>query len=348
MKQRILSLLLLFSMALTLLPVQAFAIGQDDSPQAYAAEAANPFQDVEQGDWWYDAVQYVRVNGIFSGTSSTAFSPDGSMTRGMFVTVLGRMVGVDAGQYQGSAAFSDVPGDAYFAPYVVWASKHGITTGTGSGRFSPDAPINREQMAAFFVRYFEAFGVDYETGANITTTAEDIDSVSAYAQEAVKKLWRQGLLNGDGVNFKPAENATRAQAAMICYRADQAVKTWYKEPGVPSGAVEDSGTDEEAEKPAVADSGSKPQQSSSSGSGSSSPRRHSSGGSSSTGGSTGTGETGGNTSELGGETGTSGGETGGNAEPETGDSYAVNFYDGSSLIETFRVKKDEPLGTLLL
>ena len=58
---------------------------------AKPVDTANPFEDVKQGSWYYDAVQYVRVNGLFYGTSETAFTPDGTMTRGMFVTVLGRM-----------------------------------------------------------------------------------------------------------------------------------------------------------------------------------------------------------------------------------------------------------------
>lgn len=226
MKRRLMSLLLVFVTVLSLLPVQVFA-----------ADPANPFWDVPQGSWYYDAVQYARVNGFFYGTSDTTFEPEGTMTRGMFVTVLGRMAGVDPAKYAGPSQFTDVPESAWYAPYVAWAYKYGVTAGTGEGRFSPDAPINRQQMAAFFVRYFEAFRVDYSTGANITTTPGDMDSVSDWAKDAVLKLWRQGLLSGDGVNFNPQENATRAQAASICYRTDQAVDTWYSEPGVPSTRV---------------------------------------------------------------------------------------------------------------
>lgn len=226
MKRRLISFLLAFVMILTLLPAQAFA-----------ADEANPFRDVQQDDWCYDAVQYVRINGLFNGTTSVTFRPNDAMTRGMFVTVLGRMAGVNPDDYAGPSAFTDVPEREYFAPYVAWASKYGITAGTGNGRFSPYDPINRQQMAAFFVRYFETFGVDYETGANVASTPADLDSISEWAREAVLKLWKQGLLNGDGVNFNPQESATRAQAAAICYRADEAVETWYSAPGVPSGRV---------------------------------------------------------------------------------------------------------------
>lgn len=226
MKRKLLSFLLAVVMIFSLLPAQAFAGG-----------TAGPFRDVREGDWYYDAVEYVRVNGIFNGTSATDFTPDGYMTRGMFVTVLGRMAGVDPESYAGPSGFTDVPEDAWFAPYVAWAARYGVTAGTGEGRFSPYAPINRQQMAVFFVRYFEAFGVDYSTGSNITDAPADIDSVADWARDAVSKLWRQGLLNGDGASFHPLDSATRAEMATICYRTDREIDTWYSEPGVPSGRV---------------------------------------------------------------------------------------------------------------
>lgn len=122
MKKRILSLLLVFAMVFSLIPSTALAVADT---QGASAEQANPFADVKETDWFYDAVQYARVNGFFSGTSKTTFEPNGTMTRGMFVTVLGRMAGVDADRYQSVSSFSDVPADAYYAPYVAWAVKHG-------------------------------------------------------------------------------------------------------------------------------------------------------------------------------------------------------------------------------
>ena len=229
MRRRFLSLLLVICLIIGLIPSQALALIQTNG--------ANPFHDVSISDWYYDAVQYVYENNIFNGTSDTKFTPDGTMTRGMFVTVLGRMAGVDIDAYTGESTFTDVSPSAYYAPYVAWAAKHGITNGTGDGKFSPDEMINREQMATFFVRYFEIFGVDYDTGANITSTPSDIDQVSDFAKEAVLKLWKTGLLIGDGISFNPAGNATRAQAATLCMRTYEAVEIWYKEPGVPSERV---------------------------------------------------------------------------------------------------------------
>ncbi len=257
MNKRIISLLLVICMLFSITPMQAIAgnTGQQTSPAdqadpvnradpidqansvdpAIAENSANPFTDVRISDWFFDAVQYVYINNIFNGTSGTKFTPNGTMTRGMFVTVLGRMAGVEAEEYAGGSSFTDVDPSVYYAPYVAWAAKHGITGGTGGGKFSPEALINREQMAVFFVRYFEIFGVEFDTGVEIDTIPADIDQVSDYAKDAVLKLWRAGMLNGDGLNFNPRANASRAQAAAICMRTDEAVEVWYKEPGVPSG-----------------------------------------------------------------------------------------------------------------
>lgn len=124
---------------------------------------------------------YAKANGFFSGTSETTFSPNGTMTRGMFVTVLGRMAGLDPAKYGGDTGFTDVPEGMYYAPYVKWAAQYGITGGTGDGRFSPDALITRQQMAALFVRYFEKFGIRLTGGTQYTTVPADLDAVAPYA-----------------------------------------------------------------------------------------------------------------------------------------------------------------------
>lgn len=226
MKKRLLSIFLCIAMIIGLLPAGVFAAEQNDS--------AHPFRDVSVSSWYRDAVQYVYEHGIFNGTSNDRFSPEETMTRGMFVTVLGRMAGVDTENYQGQSPFTDVSADEYYAPYVAWAAKHGVTLGTGGGNFSPDEKVTRQQMATFFIRYFETFNVAYDTGANITTTPEDLNLVADYAKDAVLKLWKTGLLEGDNVNFDPEGMSLRAQAATLCMRVDQTVEVWYKEPGVPS------------------------------------------------------------------------------------------------------------------
>ena len=196
MKKRLISLLLVICMVLTLLPAEVLA-AEVKKPADNASQTAvvqeNPFTDVEKNSWYAAAVQYVRVNGFFSGVSDTLFAPDGSMTRGMFVTVLGRMAGVDAAKYGGETEFSDVESTAWYAPYVKWAAQYGIANGMGNGLFAPDDKINREQMAVFFAAYFEKFDVTPKTEKAIAGKPADLGQVSEWAKSAVLKLWSMGL-----------------------------------------------------------------------------------------------------------------------------------------------------------
>lgn len=241
MKKRIISLFLVFCMTLSFIPAGALAAEADGVPNTTASQSGTPesmpFTDVKPSDWYYSAVRYARANNFFNGITATTFGPNGTLTRGMFVTVLGRMAGVDTADYPGDSGFGDVKNSSYCAPYVQWAAKYGITSGAGNGLFLPDATVTRQQMAAFLVRYFDAFQVNYDTGENVTTLPDDFDKVAPYARDAVTKLWKQGLLNGNGVSFDPEGNATRAQTAVICMRTDKTVDSWYSEPGVKSDRV---------------------------------------------------------------------------------------------------------------
>ena len=215
MKKRIISLFLVFCMTLSFIPAGALAAEADGVPNTTASQSGTPesmpFTDVKPSDWYYSAVRYARANNFFNGITATTFGPNGTLTRGMFVTVLGRMAGVDTADYPGDSGFGDVKNSSYCAPYVQWAAKYGITSGAGNGLFLPDATVTRQQMAAFLVRYFDAFQVNYDTGENVTTLPDDLDKVAPYARDAVTKLWKQGLLNGNGVSFDP-EGASWAEA----------------------------------------------------------------------------------------------------------------------------------------
>ena len=247
MTKRLLSILLIVCMLLTMLPVSALAA----QSAGESTQISNPFADVKASDWYFNAVQYARVNGFFGGVSKDRFAPQGTMTRGMFVTVLGRMAGVDPANYTDAPEFSDVAADAWYAPYVQWAAKYGITTGIGGGKFAPERLISREEMAVFFVRYLTQFGVTVDTGANYDTLPSDLEEISSWAREAVLTLWKTGLLAGSGGRFDPRGNASRAQAATLCMRMDKGVDTWYSEPGVPSTRVSIDPADETAEPEAV-------------------------------------------------------------------------------------------------
>lgn len=245
--KKAISLLLMAAMLSTMLPVNTFAAsGSNTGPTViFEQESENTYTDVNQTDWFYEAVKYALENEIFSGTGKNTFSPNFSLTRAMYVTVLGRVAGIDVSQYN-TSVFNDVAAHEWYAPYVAWAVEKGITDGTGNGNFSPNEAITREQMAKMTVAYFEAYQIPY--GAEEQTASEpgDKSSISPWALDFVLKLWRAGLFKGNEKgNFNPRSNATRAEAAAFCMRIHEAVKEWAeKNMMLPPKQPEQSGSGE--------------------------------------------------------------------------------------------------------
>ncbi len=176
------------------------------------------FWDVPLNAWYYDAVDYVHQEGLFSGTSETTFSPGKAMTRGMFVTVLGKFAEVNPNAYE-SGSFSDVAIRDYYAPYVEWAAEKGIVGGVGGGKFAPGSSITREQMALMLYKYAKTVGADTSVDADQLLSFPDWMSTSEYAQQAMAWAVTHGVLGGSDGKLLPQGTATRAQTVQIFYNA---------------------------------------------------------------------------------------------------------------------------------
>lgn len=173
------------------------------------------FIDVAPDAWYYAPIQYMAERQLMTGVSETEFAPDADVTRGMFVTVLYRME--KEPQVKAGSAFADVAPGAYYAQAVAWASEHGIVTGVSAEQFAPEENITREQMATVLCRYAGYKGQDTAAGGNVSFV--DADSISGYAQDAVRWAAAQGILQGNADNtFAPAANATRAETAAVFQR----------------------------------------------------------------------------------------------------------------------------------
>ncbi len=175
------------------------------------------FADVAENSWYKDAVSFVVGNGLFEGTSDSTFGSSMSMTRGMFVTVLGRLAKVEVNSINTGISFTDVKPNAYYAKYVVWAAENGIVQGTGDGVFSPDKSITRQEAAAFMFRYSKAMGYDMTVADNAATDKfSDASRVAPWANDAVNWVLGKKVIGGnaDGT-LNPGGTATRAQVAQI-------------------------------------------------------------------------------------------------------------------------------------
>ncbi len=174
-----------------------------------------PFTDVSEGDWYYDAVAYVWQEGLFRGMDETTFAPNLAMTRAMFVTVLGRMAGVEEDR-TATSKFTDVKAGSYYAGYVAWAAEQDIVRGTSETTFSPNAKVTREQMATMMYRYAKAQGLDVTGGSeDVLDGFADSGRISGWAKEAMIWAVSQKLLEGTGAGLEPRAYGTRAQSAQI-------------------------------------------------------------------------------------------------------------------------------------
>jgi hypothetical protein len=180
------------------------------------------FTDV-QNHWAVESISYVVEKGLFAGTSDNTFSPDRSMTRGMLVTVLGRLYGADVGSYAVSS-FSDVEAGQYYAPYIEWAKANGIVSGVGDNKFAPDAEISRQDLAALLMRYADFSQKQFPVTLQYVTFSDDAE-IADYAKTAVETLYRGGIISGrpglspEGGNvFDPSGSATRAEVASMLQR----------------------------------------------------------------------------------------------------------------------------------
>lgn len=185
----------------------------------YGVGYKNPapaFTDIT-GHWAADNILFAASRGLLSGTSDTTFSPDTGMTRGMFVTALGRLAGINPDSYQ-TGKFTDVKADAYYAPYVNWAAQTGIVEGVTATTFAPDTNINREQMAVIMKNYAAKLGYDLPQTLKAVTFADNTQ-ISSWAKDAVKSMQQAGILAGKVNNrFDPKGTATRAEVATVLRR----------------------------------------------------------------------------------------------------------------------------------
>ena len=176
-----------------------FKPGQGGQPNQNGSQATvGSFKDVPQNSWFASAVQYVTSSSLMNGTSTTAFSPNATMSRGMLMTVLARYAGE-----------STEGGTVWYEKGMNWAKNKGISDGS-----APNRNITREQLAAMLYRY-----AGEPDGAADLSAYADAGSVSAYAEKAVQWCVKNGILTGKtSSTLAPKATATRAECAAMLQR----------------------------------------------------------------------------------------------------------------------------------
>ena len=174
-------------------------------------EYENPFVDVAEGAYYYDAVLWAAENGITGGTSATTFSPAVTCTRAQTVTFLWRAAGSPEPETT-VCPFEDVTADKYYYDAVLWAVENGITVGTSATTFSPNATVTRAQNVTFLWRWAESPAV--EAANPFADVASDM-----YYHDAVLWAAEEGITAGiTATTFSPNDPCLRSQIVTFLYR----------------------------------------------------------------------------------------------------------------------------------
>lgn len=190
-------------------------VQEDDLPIRHSGK--HPFIDLP-GHWGEDNAEWCWQRELMNGVSADRFDPDGPMTRAMFVTILGRMEGLDTARWAGkTASFTDVEAGSWYAPYVAWAHAAGLVLGRDATTFAPAEPITRQELAVLLRRYLVWRGMPL--GGGNTSSYADASSIASWAEQSVADVTATGLLVGfPNGTFGPRKPLTRAQAATLLRR----------------------------------------------------------------------------------------------------------------------------------
>jgi len=189
-------------------------------------QGAAEFADVNESDWFYDAVQYVFGKGLMIGVAEDRFAPQSTLTRGMIVTILYRHAGEpDVADLVNP--FDDVPDGEWYTVAIKWGYENEIIAGHGDGRFGPYDPVTKEQLAVLIRR------TQLNRGAVLPDILMDFewadwDIISEWAKSAVNVLTIQGILRDlprEGGLLNPQAPAPRAEVASMLYRYLTTVET---------------------------------------------------------------------------------------------------------------------------
>ncbi len=173
------------------------------------------------GDWFMDSFGHwaqgdiadIESRGWMQGISSTHFAPDSPLTRSQAATVIVRALGLQ--NSHGTGYFNDVPGGHWAAREIHTAWEHGIVKGKGQGSFCPEEPLTREEMAVILGRIIDA---DDDIAKEKDVPFRDVNR-GQWSYEAIREMNSRGVFVGyDDGTFKPTENITRGQMAVLMNR----------------------------------------------------------------------------------------------------------------------------------
>ena len=179
-----------------------------------------PFYDVSRLDWYYAPVSFVYEKGIFSGTGPNTFEPLVVMDRAQIITAFYKLAGSPKNELAAASNihFTDVPEDAWYAPYVKWAAAQNVTGGVGDGKFGPSVKIDREQFVQLLYNFAKSYLGKNLQGEGDLNAFSDGHTVSDWARTSVSWAVAHGIMESvekDEMVLKPQGAADRAAASVM-------------------------------------------------------------------------------------------------------------------------------------
>lgn len=167
-------------------PLQEAAVYSVPAPVVSAAPTHISYKDVPPDYEFIDGIDFVSYLKLMNGTGEDTFEPNGCITRGMLVTVLGRLAQINPDDYigDGRTKFTDVPAESWYSPYIGWAEKNGIVLGYSDGSFKPDAVVTHQQFYVVMKRYMEANLFRFAEVNSDGSEFADFDQVDSWAKDA--------------------------------------------------------------------------------------------------------------------------------------------------------------------
>lgn len=182
--------------------------------------ASNDFLDMPPvTDWSHAGIDFVYFYGIMNGNGNGTFAPEADLSRAMLAQILYNWE--DRPEVSYSGVFTDVSQKDWYASAVEWAYQEQIILGVGSGKFDPETPVSREQLATILFRYAQRWGIDTTNRADLTQFP-DSNTVGQWYGEAMEWAVAEGIINGStdyGVTrLLPQKGASRAVVAALMMR----------------------------------------------------------------------------------------------------------------------------------
>jgi hypothetical protein len=196
-----------------------------------AALADTPFKDLNQAaSWAQGGILEAQSRGLLKGDEKGNFRPTALVTRQEVASILVNILKLQEPDVQASS-YTDVPANAWGLKAIEAVKNAGIMRGDGNGKFRPNAPVTREELASVLVSAVKAD----TTGKGGNLTVADAAKISSWAKPAVEVAMEKGLLRGDGTNFNPKQNAPRQEVAIMAVNLANALQQQKPETTNPAG-----------------------------------------------------------------------------------------------------------------